>query len=137
MIGTIVGIYNVGSMIGCVIVAFIGNILSRRGTIFCGCLVVIAGSALQAASFGVPQLIVGRIVTVHSPSRLQLRLGDWYRIHLFYCPYIRMRNSESLSSWDPDFCSVGLHGGNFTLPKCQTLKLSSVLSFPTGRIMDP
>jgi len=118
MIGTIVGIYNVGSMIGCITVAFIGNKLSRRGTIFCGCLIVIAGSALQAASFGIPQLIVGRIVTVHSPSKRQLRLGGWYWIHLFYCPYIRMRNGQSFSSWDTYCCSDGMHGGNFTLPKC-------------------
>ena len=117
MIGTIVGIYNVGSMIGCIAVAFIGNKLSRRGTIFCGCLIVIVGSALQAASFGIPQLIVGRIVTVYSPPK-QLTLGGWDWIHLFYCPYIRMRNGQSLSSWDTYCCSDGMHGGNFTLPKC-------------------
>jgi len=67
MIGTIVGIYNIGSMIGCITVAIIGDKLSRRGTIFCGCIIVIVGSALQAASFGIPQLIVGRIVTVYFP----------------------------------------------------------------------
>src|SRR5271154_4668814 len=131
MIGTIVGIYNVGSMIGCITVAFIGNKLARRGTIFCGCLIVIAGAALQAASFGIPRLIVGRIVTVHPPLKRLLRLGCWYRIHLFCCPYICMRNSKSLSSWDTYCSSVGLHGSNFTLPKYRTLKPSSVSSFPT------
>ena len=64
MIGTIVAIYNVGSMVGCLIVAVIGDRLSRRGTIFVGCVIIVVGAALQAASFGVPQLIVVRIITV-------------------------------------------------------------------------
>lgn len=47
MIGTIAGIYNVGymHMIGCIAVGVIRDRLSRGGTIFAGCLIVIAGSA--------------------------------------------------------------------------------------------
>jgi MFS family permease len=65
--GTIVAIYNVGAMIGCIGAGFVGDKISRRGSIFVGCVIVVIGSALQASSFGVAQLIVGRIVTVTSP----------------------------------------------------------------------
>jgi hypothetical protein len=94
MIGTIVAIYNIGSMVGCIVIAIIGDKLARRGSIFAGCIIVIIGATLQATSFSVAQLIVARIVTVSS-SITSLTLGVWHWIHLLDRSYICLGNFES------------------------------------------
>lgn len=51
------------TVLGAVACIWIGNILGRRKTIFLGTCIMIIGAILQAASFSLAQLIVGRIVT--------------------------------------------------------------------------
>ncbi|KAF7555705.1 hypothetical protein G7Z17_g1999 [Cylindrodendrum hubeiense] len=63
MIGLIVGIYEVGCFFGSISSAIFGEKLGRRKTIAIGCWIMIVGAVLQAASYGRPQLIVGRIVS--------------------------------------------------------------------------
>ncbi|KAK2026537.1 general substrate transporter [Colletotrichum zoysiae] len=63
MTGLIVAIYEVGCFIGCVATAGFGENLGRRGTIRIGCVIMVVGAIIQAASFGRAQMIVGRIVS--------------------------------------------------------------------------
>lgn len=41
---------------------FAGEYLGRRKCIMLGCFILSIGGALQAAAYGIPQMIVGRIV---------------------------------------------------------------------------
>ncbi|KIR57902.1 hypothetical protein I312_105558 [Cryptococcus bacillisporus CA1280] len=61
--GTVVAIYEIGCLFGSLFTFFFGERLGRRRCIMLGCTVLIIGATLQTASFGIPQLIVGRIVT--------------------------------------------------------------------------
>ncbi|BFZ60640.1 hypothetical protein YB2330_001681 [Saitoella coloradoensis] len=61
--GTIVAVYNLGCFVGCMLAAAFGFKLGRRRTLLLGNVVLIIGTVIQTASYGVPQLIVGRIVT--------------------------------------------------------------------------
>ncbi|KAL2871155.1 sugar porter family MFS transporter [Aspergillus lucknowensis] len=62
LLGTISAIYEIGCFCGAVTVFFIGSSLGRKKCIYLGSLLLAIGAILQTASFGVPQLIVGRIV---------------------------------------------------------------------------
>jgi len=44
-------------------VTFYGMQIGRKGTILLGCLLICIGALLQAATYSVAQIIVGRIVT--------------------------------------------------------------------------
>jgi len=61
--GTVVAIYEIGCLFGSLFTFFMGERFGRRRTIMLGCSVLCVGAALQVSSFGIPQLIVGRIVT--------------------------------------------------------------------------
>ncbi|WVR07285.1 hypothetical protein IAU60_004326 [Kwoniella sp. DSM 27419] len=61
--GTVVAIYEIGCLFGSLFTFFCGDWFGRRRTIILGCTVLCIGATLQTASFGIPQLIVGRIVT--------------------------------------------------------------------------
>ncbi|WWC70481.1 uncharacterized protein I206_104432 [Kwoniella pini CBS 10737] len=61
--GTVVAIYEIGCLFGSIFTFFMGERFGRRRTIMLGCSVLIVGATLQTASFGIPQLIVGRIIT--------------------------------------------------------------------------
>ncbi|KAF4826486.1 Sugar transporter STL1 [Colletotrichum tropicale] len=60
--GTVVAIYEIGCFFGAIFCLIFGERLGRRKCIMLGCVVLSIGAALQAASFGIPQMIVGRIV---------------------------------------------------------------------------
>ncbi|PLW24507.1 hypothetical protein PCASD_07469 [Puccinia coronata f. sp. avenae] len=61
--GVAIALYEIGCMIGALSCTSLGERLGRRKIIFLGALVMIGGSIIQAASFGLAQFIVGRIVT--------------------------------------------------------------------------
>ncbi|RLV95949.1 Sugar transporter STL1 [Spathaspora sp. JA1] len=61
--GLVVAIYEIGCLAGALYTMYIGDKIGRRKTIFIGCIIMIIGAIIQAASFSVSQLIVGRIVT--------------------------------------------------------------------------
>jgi MFS family permease len=58
-----VGAYTLGCFFGAVATIWLGNMLGRKRTIFIGSVIMIIGAILQTASFGLAQLIVGRVVT--------------------------------------------------------------------------
>jgi MFS family permease len=58
-----VGAYTLGCFFGAVATIWLGNILGRKRTIFIGSIIMIIGATLQTSSFGLAQLIVGRVIT--------------------------------------------------------------------------
>jgi MFS family permease len=61
--GITVGGYTLGCFFGAVATIWLGNMLGRKRTIFYGSLIMVVGATLQASAFGLPQMIVGRLVT--------------------------------------------------------------------------
>lgn len=62
-LSTVVSIYDVGCMAGCLCAAYFGGRFGRRKMIFIGTCIMIVGAALQCSSYSVAQLIVGRVIT--------------------------------------------------------------------------
>ncbi|KAM0201814.1 hypothetical protein ACHAPI_001867 [Fusarium lateritium] len=60
--GTVVAIYEIGCFFGAIFCLIFGEYFGRRKCIMMGCVVLSIGAALQASAFGIPQMIVGRIV---------------------------------------------------------------------------
>ncbi|RGP61469.1 putative sugar transporter [Fusarium sporotrichioides] len=60
--GTVVAIYEIGCFFGAIFCLAFGEYFGRRKCILMGCVVLSIGAALQASAFGIPQMIVGRIV---------------------------------------------------------------------------
>ena len=60
--GTVVAIYEIGCFFGAILCLLVGERLGRRKSILYGCVILSIGAALQASAYGIPQLIVGRIV---------------------------------------------------------------------------
>jgi MFS family permease len=60
--GTVVAIYEIGCFFGAIIAFMFGERLGRRWCIIYGCIILSIGAVLQTAAYGIPQLIVGRIV---------------------------------------------------------------------------
>ncbi len=61
--GAVIGIYEIGCLIGALSCMFIGDVLGRRKVIYIGCVWMIVGAILQTTSFGVVQLAIARVVT--------------------------------------------------------------------------
>lgn len=60
--GQIVATYDIGCIIGTLLSIFIGDKIGRRRCIFSGCFILIIGGIMQAASYSLAPMIVGRIV---------------------------------------------------------------------------
>jgi len=60
--GTVVAIYEIGCFFGALLAFGFAEKLGRRLSIISGCLILTVGAAIQCSSYGIPQLIVGRIV---------------------------------------------------------------------------
>ena len=56
-------VYTLGCWAGALTVIWVGNILGRRKAIFTGTVIMVVGEILQCASYSLPQMIVGRLVT--------------------------------------------------------------------------
>lgn len=61
--GLIVSLYEVGCIVGAVIILFFGEKIGRRPALVYGGSIVVVGTIIQASSFSVAQLIFGRIFT--------------------------------------------------------------------------
>lgn len=62
LLGTITAIYDVGCFFGAIAAFSLGEMLGRKKTILLGTTIMSIGAILQIAAYGVPQMIVGRIV---------------------------------------------------------------------------
>ncbi|KAH7066023.1 general substrate transporter [Paraphoma chrysanthemicola] len=62
LISTVTAIYDIGCFVGAVSVCVIGDPLGRKNCVLLGTTIMSIGAILQIAAFGVPQMIVGRIV---------------------------------------------------------------------------
>lgn len=62
MQSTVTAIYDIGCFIGAISTMWLGERLGRKNTILLGTTIMSIGAILQIAAFGVPQMIVGRIV---------------------------------------------------------------------------
>ncbi|KAJ9609535.1 hypothetical protein H2200_005862 [Cladophialophora chaetospira] len=62
-LGTIVALYNIGCLVGCVAAAIWGNKFGRRNTILAGNGIMIVGAIIQTATYGAGQLIAGRLIS--------------------------------------------------------------------------
>ncbi|KAI1853722.1 hypothetical protein JX266_001706 [Neoarthrinium moseri] len=62
MQSTVTAIYDVGCFFGAISTIWIGERLGRKNTILVGTTIMSIGAILQIAAFGVPQMIVGRII---------------------------------------------------------------------------
>ena len=58
--GVTVSTLNLGAILGCFSVMYLGNKLGRRKTTFVGAVVTLVGTVLQCSAFSIAQLIVGR-----------------------------------------------------------------------------
>ncbi|KAF2755048.1 general substrate transporter [Pseudovirgaria hyperparasitica] len=59
----VVAIYEIGCLAGSIGIIFLGDKLGRRRSVLLGTFIMLIGTVIQATSFGLAQLIVGRIVT--------------------------------------------------------------------------
>nr|POE48792.1 sugar transporter stl1 [Quercus suber] len=59
----VVAIYEVGCLIGALAMIAYGDKIGRRRAVILGACIMLIGTAIQVSSFGIAQLIVGRIVT--------------------------------------------------------------------------
>ena len=62
-LGIIVSIYNIGCLLGCLINFAIGGRFGRRQAIWVAMALICTGAVIQTTTYGVPQLMVGRIIT--------------------------------------------------------------------------
>jgi len=84
----IAAIYNLAAGIMALCVSSFGMKIGRKGTILLGCLLICIGALLQASTFSLAQIFVGRVVTgsgigciasavpTYMVSHLRLRRGD-------------------------------------------------------------
>ncbi|KAK3721454.1 hypothetical protein LTR37_003009 [Vermiconidia calcicola] len=63
MQGQIVSTYTLGCIFGALLSIVVGDVLGRRKSIALGCTFLTIGGLLQATSFTIPHMIVGRIIS--------------------------------------------------------------------------
>jgi len=97
--GTVVAIYEIGCLAGSLLTFVIGEKLGRRWTIMTGCMVLIVGTVIQTLAYGIPQLIVGRIVT---------GLGNGM-------------NTSTIPVWHSETCSAKNRGKNLCIELAITI----------------
>lgn len=66
--------YTLAAAVGSLTVMMFGMVLGRRYCIVLGNVCAIIGAALQASSWSVPQMIVGRVVCVRDPRLYILQM---------------------------------------------------------------
>ncbi|KAF2254942.1 general substrate transporter [Trematosphaeria pertusa] len=62
LLSTVTAIYDIGCFFGAISVCVIGEPLGRKKTILLGTTIMSIGAIIQTASYGVPEMIVGRII---------------------------------------------------------------------------
>jgi len=76
--GFTVASYNIGCWAGSLLTMFIGDRLGRKRTIIIGASVLAVGTVIQCSSYGLPQLIVGRIITGTGNGIITSTIPVWH-----------------------------------------------------------
>jgi MFS family permease len=63
LLGFLVASYEIGALFGALLIFILGDTFGRRTINMAGVTVISIGGAIQASSFGVPQFLVGRIIS--------------------------------------------------------------------------
>ncbi|KAL4908963.1 hypothetical protein BDW74DRAFT_174188 [Aspergillus multicolor] len=63
VLSTVTAIYNVGCFLGAMCATWVGGKLGRKRSVILGIAIMTVGAILQTTSYGVPHMIVGRIVS--------------------------------------------------------------------------
>ncbi|KAK8211458.1 hypothetical protein M8818_003111 [Zalaria obscura] len=77
MQGTMTSIYNIGCFIGAMSTVWTGDILGRPRVIMLGSTVIAVGAVIQTCSYGVAQMMVGRIVAGLGTGMNTATAGVW------------------------------------------------------------
>lgn len=77
MQGNMTSVYNLGCFLGAFSTIWLGDILGRPKTVLTGSTVIAIGGIIQAASFSVPQIMVGRIVAGCGTGMNTATAGVW------------------------------------------------------------
>lgn len=77
MQGTLTSVYNLGCFVGAISTIWTGDILGRPRVILLGSGVIALGAVIQTSSFGVPQMLVGRIVAGLGSGMNTATAGVW------------------------------------------------------------
>ncbi|KAH7194015.1 general substrate transporter [Fusarium flagelliforme] len=75
--GTVVAIYTLGCLFGCLSCIWLGDKLGRKKTIIFGALINTIGAALQVSSYSLPQLIIGRLVSGYGFGHITATAPNW------------------------------------------------------------
>lgn len=75
--GLVVAIYEIGCMSGALFAMMYGDNFGRRKMIWAGAAIMTVGAVLQCSAFGLPHLIVGRIVTGIGNGFLTATIPMW------------------------------------------------------------
>ncbi|KAL2204277.1 general substrate transporter [Sarocladium strictum] len=75
--GTVVAMYTLGCLFGCISCIALGDKLGRKRTIIFGALINTIGAVLQSTSFSLPQLIVGRLVSGYGFGHITATAPNW------------------------------------------------------------
>ena len=75
--GTMTSIYNIGCFVGALSTTVTGDILGRPRQILLGSTVIAVGAIIQTAAYGVPQMMVGRVVAGLGTGMNTATAGVW------------------------------------------------------------
>ena len=115
--GTVVAIYEIGCFFGAILAFVCGERLGRRWTIMLGCGILAAGAVIQAAAYGIPQLIVGRVVaglgngmnTATIRECKGLEQWGWWPLNLRFCSCLAFGTHEADPTRQRPFHRAGNH----------------------------
>lgn len=77
MQGTLTSVYNLGCFAGAMSTVWTGDFFGRPRQIIVGSTVIAIGGVIQAAAYGVPQMMVGRVVAGLGTGMNTATAGVW------------------------------------------------------------
>ncbi|GJC91400.1 hypothetical protein ColKHC_00226 [Colletotrichum higginsianum] len=75
--GLVVATFTIGATIGSLSCSWTGDVYGRRNIIFFSSILTLIGEVLMAASFGLPQFVVGRVLTGLGIGQLSSIVPVW------------------------------------------------------------
>ncbi|THX54882.1 putative sugar transporter [Aureobasidium pullulans] len=82
--GFIVACFTLGAIVGSFSCTFFGDTFGRKKLMFSGALFTLIGTILQATSFSLAQLIVGRIILGNGVGQLSATVPSWINLGFYF-----------------------------------------------------